>query len=126
VDASALVDALARNRRSEAVRMHLQSADAVAAPELLLVEVASALWRLVRAGAINDSDARRGIDAVATMDVELVPHRALLPQAWAFRESVRIGDAFYLACAARLGTSLLTTDARLARGHHGVPTTLVS
>ena len=84
------------------------------------------MWRLVRAGVLSDRDASRGIEAVGAMDVELVPHRGLLPQAWAFRESVRIDDAFYLACAAQLGTSLLTTDARLARGHHGVPTTLVS
>lgn len=108
------------------MRVHLEAADAVAAPELLLVEVASAMWRLVGAGVLTDRDARRGIEAAGAMDVELVPHRGLLAHAWDFRESVRIGDAFYLACAAQLGTSLLTTDARLTRGHHGVPTTLVS
>jgi predicted nucleic acid-binding protein len=42
------------------------------------------------------------------------------------RSGVRIADAFYLACAAGMDTSLLTTDARLARGHHGVPVTLVT
>ena len=125
IDASAVIDALTASPRGAAVQQQLEQADQVAAPELLFAEVASALWRLVRADAVMEGDADRALATIARLNVVMVPHRALLPHAWALRESVRIADAFYLACATRLRTSLLTTDARLARGHHGVPVTLV-
>jgi predicted nucleic acid-binding protein len=41
-------------------------------------------------------------------------HRALLERAWELRETVRGPDAMYVALAEALGTTLLTTDGRLA------------
>lgn len=55
-----------------------------------------------------------------------VPLGPLCLDAWALRESTRMSDAFYLACAQAMSLPLLTTDARLVRGQHGIPVTLVT
>jgi len=126
VDASVVVDKLAFRSVGERVDTHLASADSVWAPDLIYVEVSSALWRLVRGGELTARHARRALDQLRDLPIIAVPHRALLVRAWRLRESVRIADAFYLACAEEVQAPLLTTDRRLARGHHGVPVTLVT
>ena len=126
VDASAVIDALTDTPRAAAVQRQLELAGQVAAPELLFVQAASAVWRLVRAGALPEQDADRALTNIAGLSLDVMPHRVLLSHAWALRASVGLADAFYLACASQLGTSLLTTDARLARGHHGIAVTLIS
>lgn len=126
LDASALVEKLTFGPHGRRVGEILQGSGRVCAPDLLHVEVASALWRLVRAGRLAEADAHAAIEELGTLPVLLLPHRTLLWRAWQLRESVRISDAFYLAAAEAMQTSLLTTDARLARGHHGVPITLLT
>jgi predicted nucleic acid-binding protein len=126
VDASALVDKLTFSLLAEKVERQLVSAAVVAAPDLVHVEVASTLRRLVRLGQMTPVAAEAALDDLAVLPLIVVPHRGLLRRAWAFRESVRVADAFYLACADELGVPLLTSDSRLARGRHGVPITLVT
>lgn len=126
VDASAIVDKLAFRNVGDRVDAHLASAEWVWAPDLVYVETASALWRLVRGGELTARHARQALDQLRDLPLIAVPHRALLARAWRFRESVRIADAFYLACAEHVQAPLLTTDGRLARGHHGVPVTLIT
>lgn len=127
VDASAMTDLLADTNHADAVVRQLQHAESVAAPELLIIEVTSALWRLVRAGSLTPSAAGRAVQRLIRMPVSLMGHRTLAAHAWRRRESVRIADAYYLACAELLGAPLLTTDRRLARGpHDGVLITAVS
>ena len=67
LDASAAVDVLARTIRGERVAEHL-TRDDVAAPELLDVEVLSALWRLVRAGVLTEGAAITGGEAAHDAD----------------------------------------------------------
>ena len=86
----------------------------MAAPELLDVEVLSALWRLVRAGVLTEAAATAAA-RLRTMPVLRVRDELLTEQAWALRHRVRIADAFYLGCARFLGGVLITTDGRLAR-----------
>lgn len=126
LDASAAVDALVPTARSEAVWSHIERAPFLAAPQLLFVEVPSALWRLERSGALPGTATEASLARLASLRVDLLDHAALLPLAWGFRESTRLTDAFYLGAARALGVPLLTTDGRLARGHHGVPVVSVS
>ena len=114
LDASAAVDLLARTTRGVRVAEHL-ARDDVAAPELLHVEVLSALWRLVRAGELTEAAATTAAARMRAMPVLRVRHERLTDQAWALRHRVRIADAFYLGCARLLGGALITTDGRLAR-----------
>lgn len=121
LDASALVDFVARGRAGATVAVHLRQAQELLAPDLLYTESLSALWRLARAGALTDDDAAAAVERVLQLPVTVLPARHLAQRAWGHRESVRLSDAFYLACAQLAGAPLLTCDARLGRGHHGVP-----
>ena len=126
VDASALIDKLTFSERGDSIERLLSDAEALAAPDLVYAEVASALWRLARADVVSPTDANEAIEDLLDLPLIGVPHRALLSRAWSYRRHTRISDAFYLACAYQLDATLLTTDARLARGHHGISVTLVS
>ena len=114
LDASAAIDLLARTTRGGRVADHM-ARDDVAAPELLDVEVLSALWRLVRAGELTEAAATTAAARLRAMPVLRVRHELLTEQAWALRHRVRIADAFYLGCARFLGGTLITTDGWLAR-----------
>jgi predicted nucleic acid-binding protein len=114
-DASAVVDFLIGGPRGQRVGAHLARSDAVAAPELIDVEVLSALRRLTLAGHITDADATTCARHFVTMPIRRLGHAALATQVWALRDRVRIADGFYLATARLVGEPLLTCDARLAR-----------
>lgn len=126
LDASALVDVLVNADLGPRVQRHLSLEGAVVAPELIYVEAASAIWRMARAGELDDGETALALDSIQTFDLMPMGHRELMTRAWRFREHVRLSDAFYLACSLEVGGPLLSTDARLARGHHGVPVTLVT
>jgi len=127
VDASALVDVLAGTTRAAGIRARLDEADGLAAPELLVTETVSALHRLVRARVLTVAEADAAVPLLAIVPVRLITHELLLADVWRLRHAVRTADAFYVACALRLGVPLLTSDGRLARaGIPGVTVTLVT
>ena len=126
LDASAAVELLAGSPVGRRVGS-LLLADDVVAPELLDVETTSALARLVRAGDVTDEAASSRVRALHRMPVVRIPHRPLVERVWRLRDRVRIGDAFYVACAELVAGSLLTTDARLGRAAlSGVTITVVT
>ena len=120
VDASAIVDLLLASGSWRAVGWQLGQHRELVAPDLLHVEVSSAIGRHERSGVISAQDAEDAISDLGRLPVTSVPSRLLLDTAWSYRSHVRLSDAFYLAVAQASGSPLLTTDRRLARGHHGV------
>lgn len=114
VDASAVVEWLARHPTSAAVE-HALLHDHAFAPELLDVEVLSALSRAVRSKRVTKLDARRALDVLAGAPIVRVPHAALIGGAWERTGNLSAYDAVYVALAARLACPLLTADANLAR-----------
>ena len=118
LDASAAVELLLGTARGRRVAAHLFQADAVS-PALLDVEVASATVRLERTGVLGRQDADQVVARLAQLPVDRLPHDLLLQAAWNRRDSVRIADAFYLACAEITGAPVLTCDGRLARAPLG-------
>ncbi len=113
LDASAAVELVLALERGARVATALVGENLVA-PELLDVEVLSAVHRLRRTKQITGSQADRGIDRFARLPARRVSHVLLRERAWLLRDAVRIGDASYLACAAAVGAPLLTCDRRLA------------
>ena len=125
IDASALLDLILLRPNASRVGEALRGQD-VAAPELLLVETCTELARLERAGDLHTHDADVAIRDVGEMPISLVGHSPLHTRAWALRGSLRVSDAFYVACAELLSAPLVTSDARLAGAPlSGVAVTLV-
>ena len=115
VDASVLVAALVEDgERARQVQSTLLEGSPLAAPELVDLEVASALRRLCRAGVVGEVRARHALDDLARLRMARVPHRALVDRCWELRENLTTYDAVYVAAAEALGAVLLTADARLA------------
>lgn len=115
VDAGVIATALADDSAGGAsVRELLQGSD-LSAPELLDVEVASVLRRLVADDALSPQRARQALDDLIQLPLRRVRHRRLLSRCWELRENLTPYDAVYVALAEALDEVLLTADRRLAR-----------
>ena len=120
VDASALIAVLIKSEAWEPVEARLfDSGDAIHAPHLIDVEVASVMRRLVAAGKLETERGRAAIEALADLRIERHAHRDLLTRVWALRHNLSVQDAFYVALAEALDAPLITRDRRLsdAAGH---------
>ena len=89
----------------------------VLAPDLLLGEVANALWRKTAAKEISAREADAAFDLVRRSGIDLRPTGPLLPRAMdvARRLDHPVYDCVYLALAEREGASFVTADQRLLR-----------
>ncbi len=117
LDASAVLRVITHDQMGAAWAQRLQEAPLVLAPELMLTEVANALWKLQRAGSLAGlhpqlllADARDLVD-------QIEPDRHLQVEALALACHLDhpIYDCLYLALARREAADLLTSDQRLQR-----------
>lgn len=115
VDASVLAPALADDGADgDQARASLRG-QALAAPELIDVEVPSVLRRLLLAGQLPARRADLAVSDLLALPLQRVSHRTLLRRCWALRENLTTYDAAYIALAEMLDVVLVTSDARLAR-----------
>ena len=113
IDASVVVAALAeRGPTGAAARERLRDED-LQAPELIDVEVVSAMRRLRSAGELDDISADAMLRRLRNLNVVREPHLWLLGRCWALRDNLTPYDASYVALAEALGCPLVTADARL-------------
>jgi predicted nucleic acid-binding protein len=91
--------------------------DAVLAPDLLLVEVANALWKKTAAKEISPREADTAFDLLRRSGIDLRPTAPLLPRALEVARSLGhpVYDCVYLALAEREGMAFVTADRRLLR-----------
>ena len=99
--------------RAEAM---MRAARRLAAPDILPLEVGSALTRRVRRGELAAEDARRALGELGGAGVRLHSHLPLLGPATELSLAHRhpLPDCLYLALAREEGASLATFDRRLA------------
>jgi predicted nucleic acid-binding protein len=92
-------------------------ADDILAPDLLLVEVANALWRKTVSREISAREADGAFDLVRRSGIDLHATPALVPRAveLARRLGHPVYDCVYLALAERDHAALVTADQRLLR-----------
>lgn len=114
-DASVVVLVVADASDAGAVLRARLRGDAVCAPDLLRVEVVSALRRMTAAGQLTGAQAGAAIDDLLELPLSVFPTTPLLRRAWELRENLSAYDACYVALAEALACPLLTTDGRLAR-----------
>lgn len=115
LDASAAVDWLVQTAAAQRIESRIFSRNqTLHAPELLDLEVAQVLRRLVREGALSASRAEQAIQDLLDLRLTRYPHSVLLPRIWQLRHNLSAYDAAYVVLAEKLGATLLTRDARLA------------
>ena len=117
VDASIAVKWVIPEVLSDLADRVRDGADNVLAPDLLLVEVANALWRKTTAREISAREADAAFDLVRRSGIDLRPAGPLLPRAMdlARRLGHPVYDCVYLALAEREEATLVTADQRLLR-----------
>ena len=114
VDASVAVEYLLRTPLGLTVADMIEDAS-LTAPELMDVEVVSALRRAVLSGRLEEARAQMVVDDLTHWPVDRISHRSLAPLAWQYHRNISAYDAFYVAAARAHGLPLLTADGRLAR-----------
>lgn len=115
LDASIVVDLLARFSPAPLEQLLFAPGAVLAAPALLDIEVLQALRRLDSAGAIPESRQDQLIKALSALRIRRFPHESLLDAIWQLRQNLTAYDATYVALARTLGAQLVTRDLRLAR-----------
>jgi len=100
--------------KADRVRDHQ---DDILAPDLLLVEVANALWRKTAAREISAREAEAAFDLVRNSGLDLRPTPPLVLKAMevARRLGHPVYDCVYLALAEREHATFVTADQRLLR-----------
>jgi predicted nucleic acid-binding protein len=133
VDASAAVELLLGRPAAARVERLVREHDfSLHAPQLLDVEVVSALRRLVAGGDATTARAGEALDDLLDLPIERYGHEVLVPRIWELRGNFSAYDATYLALAEAVtesGAALVTADARLARAaatHGDVPVHLAA
>ncbi|MGA8489388.1 MAG: type II toxin-antitoxin system VapC family toxin [Terriglobales bacterium] len=115
LDASAAVDWLIQTPAAQRIESRIFSRNqSLHAPELLDLEVAQVLRRLLREGALSSSRAQAAIEDLLELRITRYSHSLLLPRIWQLRHNLSAYDAAYVVLAEKLGATLLTRDAKLA------------
>ena len=102
------------NSDGDAARTGLRD-QALAAPELIDLEVASVWRRQVMAGQLEARRADLAVADLLALPLQRIPHRQLLTRCWELRENLTTYDAAYVALAELLDVVLVTGDKRLSR-----------
>lgn len=114
IDASIVIDLLARFE-VDPIEELLWSADTVlAAPELLDIEVLNALRKLDQQGAVPPQRVDALVSTLRALPIRKYRHDSLLEGIWHLRHNVTAYDAAYVILARLLHAPLITRDRRLA------------
>ena len=97
-----------------AIRL-LESDDLLIAPELIISEVANAVWRRAAAGDIDREQATAIPQALVQVLSDITPVCELIDDAMdiAFAEEHTVYDCIYLALAQQRNSTLATADSKL-------------
>jgi predicted nucleic acid-binding protein len=120
LDSSAAVEYLTEpDAIGEWVRTTIEHEQELAAPDIVDLEVASAIRKKVARGELTVRGASEAIATFLDLAVVRYPLTNLLLRVWGLRRTLSPYDAAYIVLAEALEGVLVTTDQRLARsrGH---------
>ena len=115
LDASAALRLITQDPAAEDLARQVEQMALVLAPELMLTEVANALWKLQRAGSLRDIDPQLLLADSRDLVDQIEPDRELQVEALALACHFNhpVYDCLYLALARREGAIVLSADQRL-------------
>lgn len=118
VDASVAVKWLLPEDGAEAARELLAGGDPLLVPSVAAIEVPGAVLRRLRAGLLDEAEAKQCItlwDDLLRENIRVIPVEELLDSALriAIACSHPLTDCFYVAAAVKTGAPLVTADAEL-------------
>ncbi len=105
-----LIDSGADGRWAEA----LLASHSLAAPHMMTAEAANILRRSSAAGVISAEQAALAHADLLDLRIQFFPYAPFASRIWELRANVTCYDAWYVAIAEALGSSLATLNARLA------------
>lgn len=114
VDASVLAPALADDGPDGDLARDRLSGEALAAPELIDIEVLSVVRGAIRRGDIDVRRAALAVDDLRDLPLARTRHSRLLTRCLEHRDNLTAYDAAYVALAEALSCALLTADGGLA------------
>lgn len=114
VDASAGVEYLLRTAIGLQIAPLLEKAS-LFSPELVDVEIMSALRRAVLKKEIDSKRAALAVEDLQAWPMLRLSHSELVVGAWSHRDNLTMYDAFYVAAAKKCDAALLTVDGPLSR-----------
>lgn len=115
VDASVLAAALADDADDgERARARLRG-EALAAPDLVDLEVTSVLRGRLAGGHLDSRRADLALTDLLALPLDRVPSLRLIARCWELRDNLTVYDGAYVALAEALAVPLVTADARLAK-----------
>jgi predicted nucleic acid-binding protein len=115
VDASVALKWFVEEDGSREAAALLAHGDRLIAPDLIMPEVCNATWKLVRRGAMLETQQIAAMTRLPSILDELAPNGPLAPRAAAISTFLDhpAYDCFYLALAERRGGTLVSADRRL-------------
>lgn len=113
-DASVVIAALVDENADGAWARSRLAAEKVSVPDLLFLEVASAVRRLEQRGELTARRAAAAMEDLLALPFQVARLRTLVPRCWELRHNVTPYDAAYVALAEFREAPLVTADRRLA------------
>jgi predicted nucleic acid-binding protein len=125
VDASVAAKWYLEEEHTEAALCVLNNGNSLHAPDFLLLEMDSVLWKNIRCGNIAGSDGDDIRAALRACSIQYHRFDVLRDQAYSIarRTGCTVYDCLYVALAADLGEKLVTADRRLCGRLAGGPFT---
>ena len=116
-DAGVVLEALLSSGEYGRLARHRLGSTEIHAPELIDLEVLSALRRLAVQGEVTLPDALRVLGGLSRMRIYRHSHANFVRRIWELSDSITPYDAAYVAIAERADATLLTLDRKLAAAH---------
>lgn len=117
IDASVAFKLLVAEGGSAEALAYLDSDDTLIAPDLILIEIASALWKRVRQSELHEVHAERALAALPEFFARIDAAVDFIPQAFRLSMQLRhpVYDCIYLAQAMAVNGVVVTADAALVK-----------